>query len=306
MSTTAAPFVTLCYPTYKRPGRVRRLIEYYSQYSNPDFEVLISNNDPDSPLARQFPRAPGNIRLIESPYKPHRIGNNIHNCLIATRTAYSILISDEDIIIGVEELANSLKKHQPDIVSMKHIEDRNVCRSRPKSESFSQFIFNNHGNLSGIGFKKSALEHVDLEWLLSLENNDYYHILLIILLVDREATFRFVDESVIYREVLMYENDFFQRRREWFFIAGRLAQDRSFATAARGLQNKALRDYINAICIDALPEAVSSSYQHYGFAPTIKYLLRAGELHLLARGSMFYAKSLLKRSIISAGKWLLQ
>lgn len=299
-----SPYISFCYPTYKRPGRVSRLIEYYSQYRNPRFEVVISNNDPSTSLVGQFPKLPGNIRIVDSPYKPNRIGNNIHNCLLEAKSQYAILLSDEDVLIGVEELINFLHLSTPDIVSIKLIEDRYVCREKPRSEFFGDFIFNCHGNLSGIGFAKQVLSHVDLNRLLLLENNDYYHILLMIMLIDGGASYVFTDKSVIYREVLTYEKDFLAKRREWFFIEGRLAQDKSFDLISRDLGNPALRRYIKDVRGRDVLNAVSGSFLDYGIAETVSYLLKQRHFRLLLCGTGFYLRELVKKTIYKAGRVL--
>lgn len=296
--------LTLCYPTYKRPTRVDRLIEYYSSFELNNFNIIISNNDPEVDITACYQDLPPNIQLINSPFSPNRIGNNIHNCLINTKSDFAFLLSDEDIVIGLQELIHYISHTSSDIISIKHIEDKHIARTRPKSNQFNDFIFNNHGNLSGIGFRVSSLDSIDFNQLLTMKNNDYYHILLMILLIDQGKKYVFCDKCVIFREILAFENDFMERRKEWFFIKGRIEQFDSINDILGKVKNPKLMYFLENQIKIGKSEGVSSSIIYYGFFNTLIFLLSSKLYSFIFLGLIYYFKQLPKRYFFIFYKFL--
>lgn len=272
--------ISLCFPTLGRPNRVSRLVNYYSGINNSNLEVLVSFNGPLSQMPLPSLEASKTvIQYVENTNSPYRIGNNMHSCLSKATGDLIILVSDEDLIIGVEALTAQTCDDVPDIISLKMINDCHISRRPPVTNMLHDFIFNNHGYLSGVGFKREILQEVDLSMLLKIENNDYFHILLMIILADRGFTFGYLPFPIVYKEIERFEEDFLVRRKDWFSIDGRIAQAKSYKTIMQTLRSGELLNLLDKTIPAHITDGVITTLDMDG-VKALPYILRKKEVTL--------------------------
>jgi hypothetical protein len=272
--------ISLCFPTLGRTSRVSRLVNFYSGIDNPNLEILVSFNGPLSEMSiPSFVGSTTEIKFVENVNLPYRIGNNMHSCLSKATGDLIILVSDEDLIIGVEALTAKACDDVTDIISLKMINDYHISRRPPATDLAHDFIFNNHGYLSGVGFKREILQEVDLSMLLKIENNDYFHILLMIILADRGFTFGYLPFPIVYKEIERYEEDFLVRRKDWFSIDGRIAQAKSYKSIMQNLRSGELLHLLNITIPNHIADGVITTLDMDG-VKALPYIMRKKEVNL--------------------------
>ena len=216
--------ITLAYPTYRRPKRVEAIEEYYSDLLSDKMCVLFSNNDSSIRFEDNSMRQASAFTYKDNPV-PGKIGDNIINCIKGADSEYVLILSDEDFVFGLSELEYWLEKERPDFFVLPALKNGTYYRKPTMSSAFD-VLKNKTGNLSGVGFKISAIKDSDIEFLSSLENMDYIHISLMALIADRNGTWGMPLNTFVYMSERYHEGKtaFFQARSGWFSFAGRLSQ----------------------------------------------------------------------------------
>ena len=265
--------LTICYPTYKRPKRVKRLLSYYSSYLNPNVRLLLSNNDLSSPPDVQ--NFSGSIKDLISINNPNqsRIGDNIISCLMGANSEYALILSDEDLLIGQDELKQWLHIQKPDFFVLPAIKSSSLYREC-KEGSNSDILQNRTGNLSGIGFKLSKLDQSDFEFGLALDNNDYIHIILMALMSDRQGKGAMPVNSYVLMEEDYHDGkeNFFMNRKAWFSFDGRFSQFKSFEITGEKISNPSIKESV----LSVLNKDSFAICFRYGFLSTLVSARREG------------------------------
>jgi hypothetical protein len=271
-------FISLVYPTYKREERVRHLIAHYSKLKVPGFEVVFSNNDSSISFEDDF-KSDEKFLFVDNKKKKERVGDNICNGLTSARGEFSIIMSDEDVLIGLAELISFIEINDPDVCVLPVLIGNEFRRSYSNSRKFNDIIFHGTGSFTGICFKKSTLNTIDFNFLLRLDNNDYVHQLLIGLIADKKGTFAMLNTACILSQVSCYEgkNGAIKERAEWFFVDGRVAQSKSFMEVAKIIQHPEVQSMFKN---RAKLKVVYVSCYSYGIWATFKAFRRKKLLHL--------------------------
>lgn len=95
-STTQAPWVSFCMSTYKRPDMLREQIQVILQQSFRDFEIVISDNDPDSVLTTMINEF--NDSRIRYAVNEVNLGmvKSFNRSLQRSRGSFVVMITDDD------------------------------------------------------------------------------------------------------------------------------------------------------------------------------------------------------------------
>ena len=265
--------LSLVYPTYKRPSRVERLLNHYSKIDNPFFEIVLSNNDKSVCFERQYQSCDKFI-FVDN-LKSSRGGDNAINGIRASSARYCVLMSDEDILIGLSEICSWLLREPPSLFLLPVINQGLIERSFTPAGHFSDFHFDSY--ISGMGFASSLVTERTCSDIIASTNNDYVHIMLAISILSSNKNISMPKYSYVVREEVYHEGkeSYFAIRHECFGWQGRSLQRRSLFSHARSLGDSALLSFANKV----LHEGVFiGCFTIYGVRRTLREAAAIGEL----------------------------
>lgn len=279
-------FLTIAYPTFRRPNRIEKIEQYYSDLASGLATILFSNNDSEVHF-NDIETAPGsNFRYVDN-LTPGKIGDNILNCIKNCETEYMVILSDEDFLFGLQELNQWLTDQKPDFFVLPALTADGFYRL-PKNSSAIDVFSNKTGNLSGVGFKISALLEQDLSFCNTLDNKDYVFISLMAFIADRGGNYGMPTNAHVYMAESYYEGkkDFFEARRSWFSFEGRYSQLVAFQEAAELIANKDIKSALTGIL---RPGNFFVCFK-YGFFATFRSAAKQGMVLFMIRSLLVGVK----------------
>lgn len=110
---TTEPLISVCVPTYKRPGELREALRSILEQSFADFEILVGDDSPAvheqvfqdlvDPRIRRFPHDPGLGQV-----------GNVCSLVDAARGQFLVLLHDDDLLLpgALESMAAILRGHE--------------------------------------------------------------------------------------------------------------------------------------------------------------------------------------------------
>jgi len=190
---------TILIPTYNRPNRLRRILDYYNKYGK-DFNIIIADSSSDNnkkinkKIISKFSKL--DFLYIDKYSPTNLMYHKLLDTINRVKTKYSVLCADDDFITpnGINKSVNFLEKNQDFTVAQGYY----ISFYLKNKNKFSWMLFPGHESIT---FPKAKSR---VAFFLS-----NYHLLTLYgvhrtkgLQASLEEMFKFTDETIFYQILL--------------------------------------------------------------------------------------------------------